>query len=385
MNLNRDNIKKILFIITFTLVLAMCLFNLDKVFYYINILFAVATPFIIGGAMAFIVNIPMSGIEKTLFNNKMTGKNNKINGLKRFISLLLSFVFLIGIVVVVMGVVLPDLYKTLASVSVNITKFLPKAYEFVRNNVDSDIVEEYINKLQSLNWLEILNNYLNVFTSGAGNVISTTMDIFSSVMDTTVNIVIALVFCIYILVQKEELGRNCRKIIEAFLSKEHGESLLNFVDKTHSTFSNYVTGQCLDALILGTMFFAVLLITGMPYSLLIGVLIAFTALIPLVGAFIGCAISMFLLFMVNPMQSLIFLVIFIILQQIEENFIYPRVVGNSVDLPSIWVLVAVTVGGSLWGVIGMIIFIPLFSVIYYYFKQYVNRKRAEKTQDIVEE
>lgn len=378
MNLDRENIKKILFIITFTLVLAMCLFNLSKVFYYINMLFAVATPFIIGGAMAFVVNIPMRGIEKVLF------KNNNINGFKRFVSLILSFLFIIGIIMIVMGVVLPDLYKTLVTVSNNITKFLPKAYEFVRKNVDNETIENYINNLQSVNWLEILNNYLNVFTSGAGNVISTTMDIFTSVMDTTLNIVIALVFCIYILVQKEELGRNCRKVIEAFLSKEHGESLLNVIEKTHSTFSNYVTGQCLDALILGTMFFVVLLITGMPYSLLIGVLIAFTALIPLVGAFIGCAISMFLLFMVNPIQSLIFLVIFIILQQLEENFIYPRVVGSSVDLPSIWVLVAVTVGGSLWGVIGMIIFIPLFSVIYYYFRQYVNRRRAEKTQDIVE-
>ncbi len=370
MNLDRNNIKKILFIITFTLVLALCLFNIPTVLYYLNILIAVATPFIIGCAMAFIVNIPMNIIERNILKVKYIKK------ISRPLSLIFSIAFIIGIIAVVIGIVLPDLYSTILSVSGNITKFIPKLYRFAIKYIDNDEIKNYLLNLQQVNWFDVLSDYMKVFTSGAQNVITTTMSMISSVMNTTINILIAAVFCIYILLQKEELGYNLKKVLKAFMNEKTYNKTISLGEKTNNTFTNYVTGQCLDAFILGIMFFIVLVITGMPYSLLISVLVGFTALIPLVGAFIGCVISMFLLFMVSPAKSIIFLVIFLILQQVDENFVYPKVVGNSVGLPSIWVLVAVTIGGSLWGVLGMIVFIPLFSVIYTEFRDYVNKRLA---------
>ena len=229
-----------------------------------------------------------------------------------------------------------------------------------------------------MDWLNMLNDVMGVFTVGAGNVINTTLDIVSVFMSATYNILIAFVFCIYILLQKEYLFRIIRKILKAFASKKVYTELIRIAKLTNNTFSSYVSGQCLDAFILGVIFFVVLMIAGMPYPLLISVLVGFTALIPIIGAFIGCIISMFLIFMVNPTLSIIFLIIFLIIQQIDSNLIYPRVVGGSVGLSPIWVLVAVIIGGNLFGILGMILFIPLLSVIYRLFSEYVEFRISKK-------
>lgn len=377
MNLDRNNIKKIMFLITFTLVMTLCLFNLNTVFSYVNLFLSVITPFIIGCVMAFIINLPMSVIERSLFKNNKIRNNKFAKSIARPVSLIIALAFLVGIIAIVIGVVLPDLYTTVKSVSVSITNFLPKVYKFARTYIDNEIVEEYIFKLQNMDWFTLLNDFVNVFTIGAGSVISTTIGMVSSVMSTTVTIIFSTVFCIYILLQKETLGRNVKKVLKALLDKKKYYEVIRISNLVNETFSNYVTGQCLDAFILGLLFYIVLLITGMPYRLLIAVLVGFTALIPLVGAFIGCIISMFLLFMISSTKSIIFLVIFIILKQIDENLIYPKVVGSSIGLPSIWVFVALILGGNMWGIIGMILFIPLFSVIYKLFREYIN-KRIEK-------
>lgn len=374
MNLDRENMKKIMFIIAFALIFAVCIFNLGTVFYYINIAYAVVTPFLAGGAMAFVVNIPMKIAEEKFFNNKYTSKVKILNRLSRPLSLVLSFIFILGIVSIVVGIVLPELYSTVLAISGSISEFLPKLYDFVKENVDNAMIEKYIYQLQKINWFNILTDFLNVFTSGAGSVISTTLNVVGSIMSTTFDFLIAFIFCIYLLIQKETLANQTKLVIKAYLKEKYYKKIVYVAALTNKTFSNYITGQCLDAFILGVMFFVVLLIAGMPYSLLIGILIGFTALIPMIGSFIGCVISVLLIFMISPAQSLIFLIIFIILQQIEENLIYPKVVGNSVGLPSIWVIVAVSVGGSLWGVIGMIICIPLFSVLYTLFKDHTKKR-----------
>ena len=169
-----------------------------------------------------------------------------------------------------------------------------------------------------------------------------------------------------------------RKVFFAFLPKEKADVFFKVCSLTYRTFANFLTGQCLEAVILGCMFVVILSILRMPYALLIGVLIAFTALIPIFGAFIGCAVGSFLIFMVNPKQAILFIIVFLVLQQIEGNLIYPHVVGNSVGLPAIWVLVAVTLGGNLMGIVGMLIFIPLVSVIYTLFKEWVSERLEQK-------
>ena len=223
----------------------------------------------------------------------------------------------------------------------------------------------------------VLERFIDFFRSGAGNVLDSTYAAAKSIVSGVYTFFIAFVFACYILLQKEKLSVQVKKLMYAFIPKDWVDILLALGSVTHKTFTSFLTGQCLEAVILGGMFFVVLSIFRIPYALLISVLIAFTALIPIFGAFIGCGVGALLIFMINPIEALVFVVIFLVLQQIEGNFVYPHVVGSSVGLPSIWVLVAVSVGASLMGVVGMLIFIPIVSVIYTLLKGIVNRRLKE--------
>ena len=224
------------------------------------------------------------------------------------------------------------------------------------------------------NWNKILENMVSFFTNGAGNVMDSTFAVARSIVSAVTTLAIGFIFACYILLQKERLHVQVKKIGYAFIPRDWMEIMLAISSMAYKTFSHFLTGQCVEAVILGTMFFVTMTLFKMPYALLVGVLIAFTALIPIFGAFIGCAVGTILIFMVNPVQALGFIVMFFVLQQIEGNLIYPHVVGNSVGLPSIWVLVAVSIGGSLMGIVGMLIFIPLVSVVYSLIRGIVNRR-----------
>ena len=228
------------------------------------------------------------------------------------------------------------------------------------------------------NWDSIIQTAIDFLKNGAGSVLTSTFSVARTVINYLVNFFIGFVFACYILLQKEKLSRQIKKVLYAFLPEKAVQKTLDVASLSYRTFSNFVTGQCLEAVILGTMFFVVMSIFQFPYALLIGVVIAFTALIPIFGAFIGCVIGAFLILVVNPMKALMFIILFLVLQQIEGNLIYPHVVGGSVGLPSIWVLLAVTVGGSLMGVLGMLIFIPLFSVLYALFREFVYKRLKER-------
>ena len=208
--------------------------------------------------------------------------------------------------------------------------------------------------------------------------LNSTVSVASGIISGIVNMVISFIFALYILAQKERLGDQGRRIISAYLPEAAGRKILEICSLLYRNFSSFITGQCVEAVILGAMFFVVMTVIRMPYALLVGCLIAVTALIPIVGAFIGCAVGAFLLLMISPMQALAFVVLFLVLQQVEGNLIYPHVVGSSVGLPSIWVLAAVSTGGSLMGVAGMLLFIPLTSVVYTLFRQLVYQRLKEK-------
>ena len=206
---------------------------------------------------------------------------------------------------------------------------------------------------QAVRWV------ISLLGNGAGNMMNTTMSAVGSLISGLTTFFIAVSFACYILFQKEKLHVQVRKVFFAFLPKQKADAFLKVCSLTYRTFANFLTGQCLEAVILGCMFVITLSILRMPYALLIGVLIAFTALIPVFGAFIGCAVGSFLIFMLSPKQAILFIIVFLVLQQIEGNLIYPHVVGESVGLPSIWVLAAVTVGGNLMGIVGMLVFIQI--------------------------
>ena len=274
--------------------------------------------------------------------------------------------------------VAPQLVKTF----MNLQSSIPVFFAGVRDEAErifasNPQILEYMNQME-VDWQEVFQNMVAFLKSGAGTMLNTTFSAAVSIVSGVSSFLIGFIFAIYILLQKETLGRQIKKVLAAFLPEPAVGRILDITALTERTFSHFLTGQCAEAVILGTMFFVVLTVIRLPYALLIGVLIAFTALIPIFGAFVGLAVGVFLMLMVNPMDALIFTITFFVLQQIEGNLIYPYVVGNSVGLPSIWVLVAVTVGGSMMGIVGMLIFIPLCSVLYALLRDGVNTRLGKK-------
>ena len=319
-------------------------------------IWGIAFPFVLGGAIAFVTNVPMSFLEKKIFGR--VKKENKIGAkLARPISLFLTIVFAVGVIVLVMFGVIPQLTRTIGTLMMSIADFIPQMQSWIRefshNNQEiMKLVDQVqFNPDQAIKWgISLLGN-------GAGNMMNTTMSAVGSIVSGLATFFIAFSFACYVLFQKEKLHVQIRKVFFAFLPKKKADAFLKVCSLTYRTFANFLAGQCLEAVILGCMFVVIL-------SILIGVLIAVTALIPIFGAFIGCAVGSFLIFMVNPKQAILFIIVFLVLQQIEGNLIYPHVVGESVGLPSIWVLAAVTIGGNLMGIVGMLVFIPLLSVFY---------------------
>lgn len=378
MDLSKETIKRIRGLIVFAAVLVIVLWKYEKVFEVLGFLVNIIFPFVIGGAVAFILNVPMSFIERKIFDHPKVQKHKLLMKLKQPMSLVLAILFVIGLLGIVIFIVVPELARTFVLLGENIRVFIPKmqewAVELFHNNPQ---IIELVESIQ-INWGKMLQNALDFFKNGAGSMLNTTFEAVKSIVSVVTTFFIALVFACYVLLQKRELGFQIRKVLYAFLPEKNVHTILDISSLTYRTFSNFITGQCTEAVILGMMFFVTMTILRMPYALLIGVLIAFTALIPIFGAFIGCVVGAFLILMVNPMQAVGFVVLFLILQQVEGNFIYPHVVGGSVGLPSIWVFVAVSLGGSLMGLVGMLIFIPLVSVLYTLFRGYVNQMLDRK-------
>ena len=378
MNLDKYSIKKMLLIIAFTIILYTSLQHLDVVWNSLLVVWNILFPFILGGSIAFILNIPMRFIERKLLSIKTIRENKLLKKATRAISLILSIIFIISILAIVLFIVIPELGKTFINLGQSLETFIPEAQTWLMGVFnDNKEIATWIEGLE-VNWDSMIDSAVNFLKLGASNLLSSSMSITLSIFSGVMNFVIAIVFSCYILLQKEKLSLQVRKILYATIKTNRVESVLKVGNLSYTTFSNFITGQCIEALILGAMFFVSMTILGFPYALLVGVLIAFTALIPIVGAFIGCFIGAFLIFMQNPTQAVLFVVLFLVLQQIEGNFIYPHVVGNSVGLPSMWVLFSVSVGGNLMGVIGMLIFIPIMSILYVLFRQWVYRRLSKK-------
>ena len=381
MELNQENIRKIKEIILFTAVIIVCLWKyetvLDILFFLLNIL----TPFILGGAIAFVLNVPMNFVQRHLFKEERIRNRKVSQKLARPVSMVLVLIAVFGIVAIVMFILIPQLGETFANLGRSIQAFIPQLHEWAaRLFYDNKEIMDTVNNLE-FDWNKIMDTGINFFKSGAGSVVDSTITAAKSIVSGLTTFFIAFVFAIYILLQKEKLGVQAKKVLFAFVRRGRAEATVEVLSLTYNTFSSFLTGQCVEAVILGSMFAVSMTILKLPYALLVGMLIAFTALIPIFGAFIGCGVGAFLIFMVDPMKALIFVVLFLVLQQIEGNLIYPHVVGNSVGLPSIWVLAAVSIGGSLMGVVGMLIFIPIVSVVYALFREIVYLKLKKNQID----
>lgn len=378
MDFNKKNIKAVRGLILFTAVVLLGVINIKEVILWIFFLIGIVKPFLVGGAMAFVVNIPMKAIEKHLFKKS---KSSAAEKLKRPASLVLALLSILLVIIFVVVTVVPQLTRTVMELGNQIPIFINdlfiKVEELFATNPEMLRQIEQLQEMQ-IDWNSIVGNIGVFLKNGVGNMVSSTFNVASSIVSGVVNVLIAFIFSLYILTQKEKLGDQSRRILSAYLPKAKKDWILKVMDLLHHNFSNFITGQCLEAVILGLMFFLIMSLLRFPYALLVGVLIAFTALIPIVGAFVGCFVGAFLIMIENPLMAVWFIVLFLILQQIEGNLIYPYVVGSSVGLPSIWVLAAVSVGGSLMGVVGMLVFIPLVSTAYALIKENVNERNKKR-------
>ncbi len=296
----------------------------------------------------------------------------------RPVSLLTSLLLVVAVILVVIFIVAPELGKTFVSLGKTISDFIPEMQDWVEELFNGNpAVVSWVQELE-FDWNKIISTAVDFLKSGAGDVLNSTYSIAKSLISGLATFFIGFVFACYIVLQKEKLSVQVQKVLYALLKEKTVKRVLQVSSLCYRTFLNFLTGQCVEAVILGSMFFVVMSVLQFPYALLVGILIAFTALIPIFGAFIGCVIGAFLILMVSPVKALAFVIMFLILQQIEGNFIYPHVVGNSVGLPSIWVLVAVSLGGSLMGIAGMLIFIPAASVVYSLFRGFINTRLKRK-------
>lgn len=385
MNFDDKSIKQLRQLILFTIVILIALWNYAIIFEWIGFAFGIIFPFLLGGAIAFVLNVPMNFLEEKIFRNKYLKEKKAAKKLARPVSLILTIAIVIGVVVLVMFIVIPELTDTVLSLGRTIRAFIPDAQRFLEELFkDNSEVSRWLRSLD-LNADQVVNKVMAFFQNGAGDVLNSTVLAIGSIVSGVTKFVIAFVFACYVLLQKEKLQVQVKKVMYAFLPEKRVEWCLEVCALTARSFSSFLTGQCVEALILGMMFFVVMTVINMPYALLVAVLIAFTALIPIFGAFIGCVIGAFLILMVDPLKALIFVIVFLILQQIEGNLIYPKVVGASVGLPSIWVLAAVTIGGNLMGIVGMLIFIPIVSVIYTLFRASVYKRLRKQRRDLCTE
>ena len=333
------------------------------------------SPFVAGAAIAFIFNVPMRAIE-----NQLDGIHK--TGLRRGLAIILTILFLVLIIMFVFELLIPQIRETLAALSGKIPAFIDRTAQrmmvLIEENPDLGIwIQEAFN-LESLNWSNILKDILAWLANQISILMGGAVNVIGNVTTGIINAVIGIVFAIYALGRKEILASQGRRILYSLLSEHRADAFIRIFRLTNVTFSNFISGQCLEAVILGGLFAVVMAILKLPYIPLVSVIIAVTALIPVVGAFVGCFVGAFFILVNDPIQAVTFIVMFLVLQQLENNLIYPRVVGTSIGLPGMWVLVAVTVGGEIMGVAGMLVMIPLASVLYTLGREFTDRRLEQR-------
>lgn len=355
------------------LVIYLCIHYWTKIAGFTGLIFSSASPIFLGLIMAYAINILMSFYERHFFP-KSTKKS--VSKIRRPLCLTGAVITLAGIITLVVCLVAPQLAECIRMV----IDYIPSAIDRLVKLLERfDIVpQDLINSLSSFDWQSKLGELSKTISSGVGNVIGVAFAAVSSAFTVASTTVIGFIFALYLLLDKDRLTSQLNKVINRYIPEKVVKKGSHILRIANDCFHKFIVGQCTEAVILGTLCMIGMLILRLPYAPMIGALVAFTALIPIVGAFIGAGVGAFLILMVSPSKALIFLIFIIVLQQIEGNLIYPRVVGSSMGLPGIWVLAAVTVGGGVMGIPGMMIGVPLVAVIYRLVKENINEAKFEK-------
>ena len=375
MEWNKQNMKGALLVVCGGAAFYAALQHLGVVVSALAALVGILAPFLLGGAIAFVLNVPMRAIERHLYP-----KAKRFAGTRRPLALVLTLLAVAGVLTLASCVIGPGVGEAVSAIAAEV----PAAMRRLQAQLAA--LEEYLPMLEAwmedlelnIQWSELSKKALALAQSMGSSLLSSGGGLIGGVVSGVSTFVIGLIFSFYILLQKEKLARQGRQVLYGLLPERRADRTLEVLRLANRTFSSFLSGQCMEAVILGTMFVVAMTVLRLPYALLVGVLIALTALIPIVGAFIGCGVGALLIAVADPWKALVFVALFLVLQQVEGNLVYPHVVGSSVGLPSIWVLAAVTLGGKLLGIGGMLLFIPLCSVLYALFRDYVKRRLGER-------
>lgn len=367
MQLSRDTKRFFLFLSAFTVALVLGISHVQAIGLWLSSFFTALSPFIVGACLAFIISVPMRLFDKLLSRNTKDRKPVVHAEKRKIVSLILSLLSLMLIISLFLGIVLPQLVDTLASLAGSIMRFVPTAQRWISAVMNwlegyPEIHDAVAPLIPDLN--KVASSLISLVQRYAGTAVSTIASNVSVIFSSATDVIISFVFAIYILLQTDSLSRQCKKMLYAFLPREFCDDVVSVARLAHKTFFSYVTIQCTEALILGGLCFLGMLIFRFPHALVISVIMVFCALIPIYGAIFSCIIGAFLVLIESPMQAIGFVAFILILQQLETNLIYPRVVSTSINLPSMWVLLAVTVGGGIFGVVGMITAVPVTSIAY---------------------
>lgn len=375
MQIDKKTLRNLFILAMGSITFAWLVLDTGRVQALLSATWSLISPFAAGAAIAFVFNVPMRAIERQI-------EPIRNQGFRRFISIILTILALILIITFVVELLVPQIRQTTEALVVtipdfvsrevdNLTKFLenhPELQAWVMENTD----------LANFDWSQLIQKLVSFIGNGMSAVLNSVWGFIAGLTNGLMNAFISVAFAVYSLSRKEILARQGRRILYSIVPERTSDEVVRVLRLTNTTFSNFISGQCLEALILGCLFAVAMFIFDMPYIALVSVIISVTALVPLVGAFVGCFLGAFFILVDNPFQAVSFVAMFLVIQQLENNLIYPRVVGTSIGLPGMWVLVAVTVGGELMGVTGMLAMIPLASVMYALLREFTERRLAQK-------
>ena len=343
----------------------------------IGVLFSAASALIIGCVIAYVLNILMSFYEKHYFPKN---QSKAVEKSKRVVCMLAAMLTLVAVVVLIIGLVLPELAACIRLLIAEIPEAIDSAVAWLEETglLATVMTEDAVASLMSINWQEKMTELISVLAAGVGGVAQVAVDAVSATVSGVAQFVIGLIFAIYLLIGKETLGGQVNRLMEHYLKPAWNEKIRYVVGIFDNSFHKFIVGQCIEAVVLGVLCIIGMTILRLPYAMMIGTLIGFTALIPVAGAYIGAGVGAFMILTVSPVQALIFLVFVVVLQQLEGNLIYPKVVGSSIGLPGVWVLAAVTIGGGIMGITGMLLGVPTVASVYQLVRNDLNKEKGIK-------